>query len=143
MRHRCAVIALVERKTRFFVCYAVPRRTKIAVANAIIAMMRAMQDTVKTITFDNGGEFADHARIAKALKCKVYFAKPYHSWERGTIENLNGELRRIHAKSEPLDGLTRADMAYAMNVINHRHRKILAYDHAAKRFEHERAIQLE
>ncbi len=143
MRHQGAVVTLVERKTRFFACYVVLRHTKTAVANAIIAMIRTMKDTVKTITFDNGGEFADHVRIAKALKCKVYFAEPYHSWERRTNENLNGELRRIHPKSEPLDHLTRADMAYAMNVINLRHRKILVYDHATERFEHERARQLE
>ena len=101
-------------------------------------MMRSLHDTVKTIPFDNGGEFADRARMDQTLVCNVYFAKPDHLWERDTNKNLNGELRRIHPKGEHLDDLTRADMAYATNIINHRYRKTLAYDNAS-----ERAVQLE
>jgi IS30 family transposase len=44
-------------------------------------------------TFDNGREFAKNAQIAQKLDCKTYFAKPYHSWERGQNENANGLLR--------------------------------------------------
>ena len=74
------------------------RKTKRAVANAIVKMMQPLADTVKTIKFDNGGEFADHAYIAEQLECTIYFAKPYHSWERGTFDHLNGELRRYYPK---------------------------------------------
>ncbi len=52
----------------------------------------------KTITVDNGGEFAYHATVARALKCKIYFAKSYHSWRRGLNENTNGLLRRYFPK---------------------------------------------
>jgi IS30 family transposase len=46
-----------------------------------------------SITFDNGGEFAGRQSIAKALNYKTYFAKPYHSWQRGLNENTIGLLR--------------------------------------------------
>ena len=48
----------------------------------------------KMITVDNGGEFADHAAVARALKCKIYFAKSCHSWQRDLNDNTNGLLRR-------------------------------------------------
>ena len=141
-RHRGAIVTLVERQTRFLVCRPVRRRTKTAVANAITAMMSPLKDAVNTITFDNGGEFADHARIAKTLNCQVYFAKPYHAWQRGTNENLNGELRRVYPKGEPLDDIDRTDLAAMTAAINARHRKILAYDTSAERFAQQRAVQL-
>ena len=59
------------------------------VADAMIKMLRKV-DSVLTITLDNGGEFADHVRVAKATGADVYFAKPYASWRRGTNENTNG-----------------------------------------------------
>ena len=142
-RHQGAIVTLVERKTRLLACRAVPRKTKTAVADAINQMMARFKDTVNTITFDNGGEFADHARIAAALDCKIYFAKPYHSWQRGSNENLNGELRRVDPKGQPLDDLDPSDLAANAADINARRRKILGYKTAAERFAHEHAVQLE
>lgn len=142
-RHQGAIVTLVERRSRFLVCRPVRHKTKEAVAHAIIAMMRPLQDTVKTITFDNGGEFADHTRIAQQLTCHTFFAKPYHSWQRGTNEHLNGEVRRLHPKGEPLDDLTRADTAFVAHITNQRYRKILGYRTADQCFQHERAHQLE
>jgi IS30 family transposase len=61
-------------------------------------MLKPFKHLCHTITFDNGGEFAGHQQIAKYLCCKVYFAKPYHSWQRGLNENTNGLLRRFFPK---------------------------------------------
>ena len=139
--HRGAIVTLVERQTRYLCCRAVQRKTKRAVANAIIAMMQPLADTVKTITFDNGGEFADHERIARHLDCDIYFAKPYHSWERGTNENLNGELRRYYPKNEPLDRVEKDELAKVERQINHRYRKKLDYSNAIERFAQEQTRQ--
>ena len=141
--HRGAIVTLVERQSRFMKCRAIQRKTKRATANAIIQMMQPLADTVKTITFDNGGEFADHGHIAGQLKCDIYFAKPYYSWERGTNENLNGELRRYYPKSEPLDRVERDELAKVEHQINTRYRKQLDYDNAADRFAHLQSPQLE
>ncbi len=51
-----------------------------------------------TITSDNGKEFANHKNIAELLDIDFYFAKPYHSWQRGANENLNGLVRQYFAK---------------------------------------------
>jgi IS30 family transposase len=45
-------------------------------------------------TYDNGKEFSGHEQVNKSINCKSYFAKPYHSWERGQNENVNGLLRQ-------------------------------------------------
>ena len=100
--HRGAIVTLVERQTRLMKFRGVQRYTKRAVAHAIKVMMTPLADRVKTITFDNGGEFADHWHIAENLTCDIYFGKPYHAWHRGTNENLNGELRRYYPKGEPV-----------------------------------------
>ena len=141
-RHRGAIVTLVERQTRHLKCRAVQCKTKRAVANAIKIMMEPLADTVKTITFDNGGEFADHGDIAEYLKCDIYFAKPYHSWQRGTNENLNGEPRRYSSKCEPLDHVERDELAKVEDQINARYRKKLNYHNAAHRFEQARTLQL-
>ena len=141
--HRGAIVTLVECQTRLMKCCAIQRKTKPATAHAIIKMMQPLVDTVKTITFDNGGEFAAHGHIADQLKCDIYFATPYHSWERGANENLNGELRRYYPKSVPLDRVERDELAKVEDQINSRYRKQLDYHNAAERFEQARTSQLE
>ena len=81
----------------------------------------------ETITFDNGGEFAGHQDIAKALGCSVYFAKPYHSWQRGLNENTNGLLRRYFPKGMALGKLPDEEIDRAQFLINMRPRKALDY----------------
>ena len=73
----------------------------------------------------------------------TYFARPYRSCDRGTNENLNGELRRVFPKGEPLDDVEPAELTAAMDEINDRHRKILCYATAAHRFAQACEHQLE
>jgi IS30 family transposase len=68
------------------------------VARATKKMLNPFKHLCHTITFDNRSEFSGHQQIAKYLSCKVYFAKPYHSWQRGLNENTNGLLRRFFVK---------------------------------------------
>ena len=68
---------------------------------------------------------------------------PYHAWERGTNENLNGELRRVYPTGEALDDMDRTDLAETTAAINARHRKILAYKSSAERFAHQCLVPLE
>ena len=141
--HRGAIVTLVARLTRHIKCCAVQCKTKRAFAHAIVKMMQPLADTVKTITFDTGGEFADHRYIAEQLACDIYFAKPYRSWERETNENFNGELRRNYPKHEPLDRVEQDESTKVEDQINRRYRKLLSYDNAADRFAHERTNQRE
>ena len=91
-------------------------------------------DTIfKSITFDNGTEFAaaeelERSCINKHLpRTKVYFCHPYSSWERGTNENTNGMIRRRFPKGTNFAAVTNAQIAQAENWINNYPRKILGY----------------
>lgn len=91
------IVTLVERKSRFTLVRRVLRKTKENVADATLELLEKVS-SVLTITLDNGGEFADHERISKAKGAKMYFVKPYASWQRGTNENTNGRIRRYWPK---------------------------------------------
>ena len=80
---------------------------------------------VKTITYDNGKEFALHQDIDKALHCQAYFAHPYHSWERGLNENTNGLLRQYFPKGFDLVQVTDERIREVAQKLNNRPRKCL------------------
>lgn len=90
-------------------------------------------DIFKSITFDNGTEFAaaeelERSCVNKRLpRTKVYFCHPYSSWERGTNENTNGMIRRRFPKGTNFAAVTNAQIAQAENWINNYPRKILGY----------------
>jgi len=78
-------------------------------------------------TNDNGVEFAEHELTESALGMTMYFALPYHSWERGTNENFNGLLREYFPKGSPFAMLTQEHVAAAIRSLNNRPRKRLNY----------------
>jgi transposase, IS30 family len=78
---------------------------------------------LNTITSDNGKEFANHQSIAKALEIDYYFAKPYHSWERGSNENLNGLIRQYFPKKYNFELITKEKIEEVTNILNKRPRK--------------------
>ena len=90
-------------------------------------MLKPHINKVKTLTFDNGSEFARHENIAVALKTKTYFAHPYSSWERGVNENTNGLLRQFFPKKTDLTMVTDKEVEYAVNNLNNRPRKTRGY----------------
>ena len=81
--HQGALVTLDERKSKLRLAWPVDRKTAEAVTEAIVTLLDGFKDFVHTLTFDNGKEFARHETLAKELNCHTYFAKPYHSWERG------------------------------------------------------------
>ncbi|MDP0561147.1 MAG: IS30 family transposase [Candidatus Endonucleobacter sp. (ex Gigantidas childressi)] len=81
--------------------------------------------SVCTITLDNGGEFAAHEKVAKAMNADIYFAKPYASYKLGTNENTNGIIRRTWPKKMALSHLTEGDVRTMEMLINTMPRKVL------------------
>jgi hypothetical protein len=71
---------------------------------------------VHTITFDNGKEFAAHQDIAHALKAKIFFARPYHAWERGLNENTNGLIRDFFPKGTDFSTIANVHKGAAHNA---------------------------
>jgi IS30 family transposase len=126
-RHQHAIVSLVERKTGYAVLAKVDRKTSELVSSAIIRRLRSIHSLVKTITYDNGKEFAEHARIDRALGSTSYFADPFASWQRGSNENLNGLVRQYIHKKRPLSSVTDEELAFIENRLNNRPRKRLRF----------------
>ncbi|MDX2164882.1 MAG: IS30 family transposase [Gammaproteobacteria bacterium] len=123
-----AVIAsMVERKSRFTVLAKSKNKTTIEVTESINQHMLPIADLVHTVTLDNGKEFSLHEIMAVMLNAKIYFAKPYHSWERGLNENTNGLVRQYFPKKIPFDNITNHELQRVAKKINDRPRKCLGY----------------
>ena len=86
--HKGAIATIDERKTKLRLALPLSGKKAKGVREAIVKVLKPLKKYVKTITYDNGREFAEHELIAKALGCSSFFATPYHSWERGQNENL-------------------------------------------------------
>ncbi len=81
----------------------------------------------RSVTYDNGVEFADHERTERDTKMTVYFARPYHSWERGTNENTNGLIRQFFPKKMALRDVTQKELDRVAKLLNTRPRKRHGY----------------
>ena len=92
--HKGAVVTMVERKSGYAVMAKVSNKTSELVSSAIVNKLKPLAARVKTLTFDNGKEFAGHGQIDEQLQSTAYFARPFASLERGSNENHNGLLRQ-------------------------------------------------
>lgn len=122
-----AIVTLVERKSRFTMMDKVERRTADATEEAIVRMLLPHIFQVRTITFDNGKEFAYHEKVAQQLQADMYFAHPYASWERGTNENTNGLIRQYLPKGSDFSSITADQLSFIIERLNHRPRKCLDF----------------
>ena len=125
--HKQAIISLVERKSGYAVLAKVGNKTAHLVSSAIIDRLNPIAMKVQTLTFDNGKEFSDHAKIDSALGSISYFADPYSSWQRGSNENLNGLIRQYIPKSRPLSTVSDKELARIESLLNNRPRKRLGF----------------
>ena len=96
-------------------------------ASTAIEALLPYKDKIHTITADNGKEFARHKEIAKGLDAEFYFARPYHSWERGANENTNGLIRQYIPKGTDFSKLTDKMIEEIEWKLNKRPRKSLGY----------------
>lgn len=133
--HKGAIVTLDDRKSKLRL--AAPLLTKKAtyVTDAIVSLLFPIKEFVKTMTFDNGKEFTLHEKIATNLDCTTYFAKPYHSWERGQNENANGLLRQYFPKAMELVDVTLEQVLEAVDRLNNRPRKCLNFKTPYEAFE--------
>jgi len=105
----------------------VDRKTAEQVSAAIIERLKPMAARVKTITYDNGKEFAAHKAIDQSLGSTAYFADPFASWQRGSNENYNGLLRQYIPKKRRLSTVTEEELRMIEDRLNHRPRKRLGF----------------
>ena len=122
------VVTLVERKSLLLTGRKTQTKQAGEVAHAVIDALSDMPASwLKTLTFDNGTEFAKHEQIAASLPTAIYFANAYAAYQRGANENTNGLLRRYLPKTMDLRTLTQGRLDYIVEELNNRPRKILGY----------------
>ncbi|MBP8823980.1 MAG: IS30 family transposase [Flavobacteriales bacterium] len=122
-KHKGAIVTINDRASGMLLMRKVPRKESALVAQAAIDALRPWKPLLHTATSDNGKEFADHERIARKLQLDFFFAKPYHSWERGSNENLNGLIRQYIPKQADFDTLSDEFIQHVQDQINRRPRK--------------------
>ncbi len=129
-----AIVTLTERRTNFILMERLPEGKKaVPLAKTVVRLLFAWRQGVKTITTDNGGEFAAHAEITKGLHRKslpdvtVYFADPYASWQKGAIENANGLIRQYIHKNMSFNDLSDDDIRNIQYKLNRRPREKLNF----------------
>lgn len=122
------ILTHAERKSRFLLADKVSHATAKEVRlRTMKRFQRLPQYKRQTLTYDNGIQFAEHEQLERDLKTSIYFAYPYHSWERGTNENTNGLLRQFFPKGSAFTPITQQRLDRIVKLINTRPRKCLAY----------------
>ena len=125
--HQGALVTIVDRVSKFTLIKKVDSKHAEVVTEATITLLKPYLDKTLTITADNGKEFAGHESMTEQLNAAVYFAHPYHSWERGLNENTNGLIRQYFTKGSSFENITDEQVEDVMNKLNHRPRKTLNY----------------
>jgi len=118
----------VERKSRYLIAAKLlDKRAETLTLKSTKAFWRIPKKMRKTLTVDNGKEFAGFKKLEDKTGLTVYFADPYSAWQRGTNENTNGLLRQYFPKGTDFRTVTEQDLAFAVKKLNHRPRKCLNY----------------
>ena len=125
---RVRIVTFVDRKSGYLVAYLLPKmRAELLTTLALRWFRRIPRRRRRTFTLDNGPEFSDWERLEKKSGATVYFAYPYHFWERGTNENTNGLLRQYFPRSLDFNLITPGELAHAVQRLNDRPRKRLRW----------------
>jgi len=124
--HKPGINTLVDRKSGYVFITKLKSKTSKDTVSAVTLRMKTLPEKVrKTLTLDNGPENRDWQSMESATKMAVYFAHPYHSWERGTNENTNGLIRQYFPKKTDFDTITEEEIAFVEHALNTRPRKRL------------------
>jgi IS30 family transposase len=125
--HKSAILTINDRASGMLKMRKVKSKEAWEVSRAIVSELEDWKPYIKTITADNGKEFANHQYVAQELQIDHYFAKPYHSWERGSNENLNGLVRQYFKKKDDFNQLSDQQIKFIENKLNNRPRKRFKY----------------
>jgi len=125
---RGGAVTLVERKSGYLLLGKIRDRQATRVRQAITQLFQPLPARLrKTLTLDNGKEFAEHEQLAADVALRVYFATPYCAWQRGTNENTNGLVRQFFPKGSDLAQTPEHRFEKVQHLLNSRPRKRLGY----------------
>jgi IS30 family transposase len=138
-RGASAIITLVERASRYVMLGALPdSRISEQVIDVLTALMRRLPTELrKTLTWDQGGEMAQHAAFTLATDCQVYFCDPHSPWQRGSNENTNGLLRQYFPRtSTDFRTINQDELDAVARQLNGRPRQTLHWHNPAETLNH-------
>jgi IS30 family transposase len=134
-RYGQGLLVLHERQTRFNIVQHPVDRKAVLTARKIARQLRRLpQQMRKTISFDNGTEFAEHHRLHKALGVQTFFCDPHSPWQKGGVENSIGRLRRSLPRKTDLKFITAAALKRHVQRLNNTPRKCLDFKTPAEAF---------
>jgi IS30 family transposase len=130
---KAALQVSVERKTRYTRLAKLKAKSAREMSNALVRRLSNIPKRLRlTLTYDNGSENTEHERTNKTLGMKSYFCEPYHSWEKGTVENDIGIVRRFLPKKTDFATVSSKDIRALEYWMNNRPRKCLNYSTPAE-----------
>jgi IS30 family transposase len=121
--YKRAILTIVDRCSGKLWMGWVADKEATTTSTAILRLLKPEMSYIQTITTDNGKEFSSHQFLSEELGADWYFARPYHSWERGTNENTNGLIRQYFPKGSDFNLITSEMIQFAQEQLNNRPRK--------------------
>jgi IS30 family transposase len=126
-KNRGAILTVIDRLSRYCIIEKLENKSSKEVKQVIVKALNNYHGQKYSITSDNGNEFMRHEEISRDLNMKYYFAHPYASYERGSIENLNGLVRQYIPKGKTFDNINQVQIKQIESKLNSRPRKILKF----------------
>ena len=137
-QNKAAFVVSVERKSRLLRISKVKDQTARSASRAIIRQLKSLPSkSRKSISYDHGHENVRHEKVNAALGTESFFCEPYHSWEKGSVENSIGLIRRYYPDRSDLSPLTARAVRSLQEKLNTRPRKILGYSTPQEVFDAE------
>jgi len=133
--HKGALVTAVDRATKYTVIRQVENKTSELVSQVLMEGLQGFKGKLYTLTADNGKEFAGHQQVSSQLAASFYFARPYHSWERGLNEHTNGLIRQYFPKKTDLRRVKPEDVTKVQQLLNTRPRKVLGFKTPQERMQ--------
>ena len=125
MKSSACIMTMVDRKSMYLITGKMPTRAARHLNDAVGKSVAGLP--VKTLTVDNGMEFASHKKLSKMIGAAIYFSHEGCPWERGLDENTNGLLRQFIPKGTDLDSVSELELEHITELINNRPRKTLGF----------------
>jgi IS30 family transposase len=126
-KNKGAILSILDRSSRCCILNKLNGKTAYEVEESLVSALLPYKNVLLTITSDNGNEFINHKSIAKRLDIDYYFAHPYASYERGSIENLNGLVRQYIPKGTDFANVEEKTVKIIQNKLNNRPKEVLGY----------------
>jgi len=125
--HKSSVLTICDRMSLYTMAAILPDQTSEVVEKKLLELLLPYKEKIHSITSDNGSEFSNWKSVSTKLGCKYYFCNPYHSWERGTIENTNGIIRRSYPKKTDFNLVDEKEFQFRIDLMNFRLRKRIGF----------------